>query len=141
MLCTKQWWKSLCLWLFSIYWGNITFSLIWNELEKNSEKEKSCKTTKRVLVWNDSYIRKEGPNHYLWRHITNDSTKQQQYTSNSTKKCLKWTGGVLLEIKQLLQALNPSQYEGHGPDHLQELLWNQSTRAMIVHVTSSELNS
>lgn len=45
------------------------------------------------------------------------TTEQQQYTSNSTSKCLEWTGGVLLEIKQLLYALNPSLYEHHGPDN------------------------
>lgn len=47
MLSTKQWWKPLWFWLFSIYWGNVTISPIWNELEKNSWKEESCKRTKR----------------------------------------------------------------------------------------------
>lgn len=61
--------------------------------EKNSGKKESFKT---IEYWHEIIATLE-----LKEFITSSedssliATKQQQYTSNSTSKCLEWTGGVL----------------------------------------------
>lgn len=70
--------------------------------EKKFEKEKNCKRTKPEY-WYGMIATLE-----LKELITASedillmTAEKQQYTSNSTNKCLKLTGGVLLAIKQLL---------------------------------------